>query len=239
MLIFREDGRGYYFANVINNGKGVVLNDGTDITGQEIIGATKNNVKAVMSGYDPISWPESIYRLPVPLDTIKGEDALSMLKRHGYTIDEDMHIYKRMGRPFSNLKSGHAKAIVATHLLVCNQKGLNPEQIPVTLCWRVDMKENDVAMLVDGRPALIPNVDEGYIGLCKDGKIGLVYNGWEIIPHDAYTITMRQNVSATPVLIHSMQEFNKGNHFITNEGYLLKLGENKLEALTLSIDDFI
>lgn len=238
MLIIREDARGYYFANVINNGEDVVLDDGTSITGQDIIGATKNNVKAILFGYDPIYWSPSIYQSPIPLDTLRGEYVLAMLKKCGYTVDSDLHVFKRMTKPFSNLMSGHAKAIVGTHVLVCARQCVNPEDVPVNLYWRTNMKENKVSMIVDGQPMLIPNVEEGYIGLGEDGKVRLVYGGWEIVPKDASTIIMQQRVNSTPILIHSMQEFNVGNQFITNEGYLLKLGENRLEALSLSIDDF-
>lgn len=239
MLILREDNRGYYFAGAIKNGKGIVLDDGTDITDHEIIGATKNNVKAILCGHAPVSLPEHIHRSHIPIDTLRGEDVLSILRRHGYTVDDELHIHKKMSRPFSNLRAGHAKAIVGTHLLVCSRQCLQPEHYPIQLYWRTNMKEDQVAMIVDGRKALIPDVGEGYIGLCKDGRIGLVYENWEIVPRDSSTIIMRQNPSATPVLIHSMQEFNLGRQFITNTGMLMNLGENKLESLTLSIDDFV
>lgn len=237
MLLILEDSRGYYFAHASRKGGRAILDNGRDVTESSVIGATQANIEAILDYRDPVYWMEVPPEYEKLRTVLEGEDVLSMLRMRGFSVNHDLHIFKRMSGLFLELNANHAKPIIEAHREACGNQ--DPANIPVLLL-ESPCEGVNIGMDVQGKIRRIGEEAGGEIVLGAEARTAFHYKDWCVMPAGPREGIFRPSSSDRPLpQMHEFREALKASEvLLTEEGYLLRSGEAKLGALTLSAADF-
>jgi hypothetical protein len=117
------------------------------------------------------------------------------------------------------------------------------KDIPIQLHWKKHMKDK-VGMIVRGKSYILPEskVEDVGIGTIQttDGlRPVLTFKEWALVPENHSTLRLQRGLNVEFSGAGSIKELCGKTHFVTDQGILMKSGENKLLYTAVSVDDIV
>jgi len=194
---------------------------------------------------------------------VEGEDkeVYKWMEDAGFGVDTDLRIHRKVGAPFTKIKTTQIGPIIGAHMKWCEDNKKNPEAYPLNLLWNRESKQIGLLMEIELPPnapvqgkALIPlpvpeiPEAEGEIVMHKDSmgttRVALGFQGHYLMVNNygpetkSVTMKLYKYVNDEQIEKTEAKEVNlvtpDNSHFITEFGVYKK----SAGYLAISIDDF-
>ncbi|KKK47388.1 hypothetical protein LCGC14_3155720 [marine sediment metagenome] len=232
MLVIAEDSRGYCFAETTYRDGIPYTTDGRRLP-LDVIAATQNNIEVILQGEDPVYMFELTPEVESVIKTLNGAEALKLIRAHGFSVNHELHLFRKMAGPVTHLRASHAKFIIQSYLV-----GVRSEVKTISVGLSMDVPPIPTVTIEESEFNAQEQVG-GSIVMSSDSKLMLAYKEWCVCPINSHQLLFKPYRGGRLLPIQAIQEAFAGPEvLLTEEGYLLRSGESKLSMMSISAADF-